>query len=185
MDFDEFMAGIGMMKKLLAQSHDLDNAFLEYKGRATIIRRDLVISQSATSGTSPKKRPTITRRMSNLFTAKAETVSRRDSESDGEERAHSGTQSGTGPNRRPSVTKQLSNLFSGAVLHSGWESTESDRTNDNDVHKLELEASDLVAFLQITLEEAEEMIFLADEDDDEDAGTIDRAEFQQLMKTWA
>jgi len=152
-DFDEFMAGVGMMKKLLAQSHDLDNAFLEYKGRATILRRSLVITESASRGTNKgRRRATLTKRLSSLFTAKATAVSHQE-ESD----------------------------------EVGRGNTQQDISDNdgNDVRKLELEVPDLVAFLKITPEEAEEMIFLADEDDGDDAGTIDRAEFQQLLKTWA
>ena len=137
------------MKKLLVQSHDLDNAFLEYKGRATVLRRSAVITESSSLDTSQRRRSTLTRRLSSLFTAKAAALLPQD------ENAESGR----------------GNTHEGIV--------------DNDVSKLELEAADLVAFLQITSEEAEEMIFLADEDDGEEAGTIDRVEFQQLMKTWA
>ena len=61
---------------------------------------------------------------------------------------------------------------------------------------VELDANDLCAFLNISRDEAEEMIFLADQDDIEvvqmgdgsgvqACRTIDREEFQQLIKSWS
>lgn len=51
---------------------------------------------------------------------------------------------------------------------------------------VELDASDLMAFQNISREEAEEMVFLADQDDDVNCHrSIDREEFQQLIRTWS
>ena len=51
---------------------------------------------------------------------------------------------------------------------------------------VELDASDLMAFLNISREEAEEMVFLADQDDDVNCHrSNDREEFQQLIRTWS
>ena len=55
---------------------------------------------------------------------------------------------------------------------------------DEEDKDLELNASDLEAFLQISREEAEEMVFLADQDESE-IRTIDRKEFIQLIRTWS
>lgn len=55
---------------------------------------------------------------------------------------------------------------------------------DEEDKDLELNASDLEAFLQISREEAEEMVFLADQDESE-VRTIDREEFIQLIRTWS
>ena len=51
---------------------------------------------------------------------------------------------------------------------------------------VELDASDLMAFLNISREEAEEMVFLVDQDDDVNCHrSIDMEEFQQLIRTWS
>ena len=206
-DFEEFMTGVGMMKKLLAQSHDLDHAFSEYKGKAERIKRawdsELALDQLSGSGhgTRPTRRPTITKKIS-AFVLHSESD---DKDERSLNQSHSSNKTSpmsrppsvarqlsnlTGSiTRPPSVAKQLSNLISSTVLNREVENSESQAPEWDSSHfeesKLELVASDLVAFLGIEIEEAEEMIFLADEDEDEDAGTIDRAEFQHLMKTWA
>ena len=172
------------MKKLLVQSHDLDNAFLEYKGKAAKIKRtwssELALDQLDISTRTKRRRPTITKRVSTMFLA--------DSDSMKEESAHSKcpdspTNESGGMKRPSSVAKQLSNLLLRGDRVKESESHED--KSDTDKSLTDLVASDLMAFLGIEIEEAEEMIFLADEDDDEDAGTIDRAEFQHFMSKWA
>ena len=61
--------------------------------------------------------------------------------------------------------------------------------SDSDEDAIELSASDLEIFLNISRQEAEEMIFLADQDEVQDTEnfqrTIDRDEFQQLLQNWS
>ena len=59
----------------------------------------------------------------------------------------------------------------------------------SDEDAIELSASDLEIFLNISRQEAEEMIFLADQNEVQDTEnfqrTIDRDEFQQLLQNWS
>jgi len=82
-----------------------------------------------------------------------------------------------------------------AVFELQWKSSDPqvDKISLNETPSeedgIELSASDLEMFLNISREEAEEMIFLADQDEVQDTEnfqrTIDRDEFQQLMRSWS
>ncbi|KAL7552508.1 hypothetical protein ACHAWF_015774 [Thalassiosira exigua] len=145
-DFDEFLTGIGMMKKFRLLSKKLDHAFKDYKNQSLACR------QTA--------------------------------------RAHGESPQDTGGFNRPKrslmigmSTKKLTVLDDESVETEG----------------VELNASDLEHFLSIPRECAEEMVFLADQDDvevivvqegegDEEVKadrTIDREEFQQLIRAWS
>jgi len=137
-DFDEFLAGIGMMKRILLESRELDRVFSEYKNRASLARRSLHHSRAAQSSTklNGTLRKSLLKSMSQFIT----------------------------------FSKDSPKLDASIKFEEG----------------VDLDAADLEAFLGVSPSEAEEMIFLADQDEDEEvAGTIDRAEFQALIKNWS
>lgn len=152
-DFDEFMTGIGMMKKMTVLSKQLEKAFSDYKKMSNSAKREI-------------------RRRSTLE-----------------------SESGTAPTRKSLIT-------SGFNAISKASSRNINVPQENDDEAVDLDASDLMAFLNIERDEAEEMVFLADEDevevekkdsDDIDSSgesvkchrSIDRAEFQHLIRTWS
>lgn len=152
-DYDEFLTGIGMMKKQTILSKQLDTAFSNYMNQSKAAKREL------------KRRSTV--------------------ESDSQ----------TVPNRRSLLT-----LNKKAFVKQSSRNI-MEQADLEDEEGVELTANDLMAFLNIKRDEAEEMVFLADQDEVEvdriDAvleltGTnlnchrsIDRVEFQQLLRTWS
>ncbi len=154
-DFDEFMTGIGMMKKLTLLSKQLDTAFSNYKNQSLIAKQKL-------------RRPTL-QKGSQTASCRRGILS-------------SGINAISKMNTRNIVVAQS-------------------QEEDSDEEGVELDASDLMAFLNVERDLAEEMVFLADQDDvevekkDSDGDStgesvtknrsIDRVEFQQLIRTWS
>lgn len=158
-DFNEFLTGIGMMKQFCILSHQLEGAFVHYKSSAQERRRATIDIDDSL--------PQIQRGVSGMFASMAsqmKLIIPQDHDS---------------PNVKPKV------------FHS---------TNQGQLpgeeKEVELDASDLEAFLGISLECAEEMVFLADQDEVEAvqqgpsdevkaARTINKDEFQQLIRSWS
>lgn len=159
-DFDEFLTGIGMMKKMTLLSKQLDAAFSNYKNQSVLAKKQL------------KRRPTIEK------------------------------EAQAAPNRRSLLSSGITAISKMSTRNINVSLAQSQEDDDDDEGGVELDASDLMAFLNVERDLAEEMVFLADQDDvevekkDSDGGdstgesvkcyrSIDRAEFQQLIRTWS
>jgi len=140
-DFQEFLTGIGMMKKMCILSTKLDAAFRDYKRQSLVIRRTMMFTTSFAQAVASNEC------------------------------------------QRDSFVPQ-------------------DDLDDSTLpeNNMKLDASDLENFLNVSRDMAEEMVFLADQDEVEahenkDAGgsdasivadrAIDRDEFQQLIRGWS
>mmetsp|Transcript_15923 Transcript_15923/g.28658 ORF Transcript_15923/g.28658 Transcript_15923/m.28658 type:complete len:1321 (-) Transcript_15923:113-4075(-) len=157
-DFQEFLTGIGMMKKMCILSTKLDDAFRDYKEQSLAKRRStFALSNAQPEEIKRSKTP-------GMFTTSFATAVSSKSQ------------------RRLFVPQD--NLD---------DSTQSE-------NNMELDAMDLENFLNVSHDMAEEMVFLADQDEveaheNEDADgsdasivadrTIDRDEFQQLIRSWS
>lgn len=157
-DFDEFLTGIGMMKKMTLLSKQLDTAFSSYKNQSLIEKEKL------------KRRSTLEK------TSQA-------------------------PSRRNLLSSGISAISKMSTRNINVAQSQSQEDVSDDDGGVELDASDLMAFLHVERDLAEEMVFLADQDDvevekkDSDGDStgesvtcyrsIDRAEFQQLIRTWS
>ncbi len=155
-DFDEFLTGIGMMKKMTLLSKQLDAAFSNYKNQSVIAKQQL----------------------------------RRRSSTEKEAQA--------APCRRSLLSSGITAIAKRRTRNTNVSQAQEE---DSDEEGVELDASDLMAFLNVERDLAEEMVFLADQDDvevekkDSDGDStgesvkcyrsIDRAEFQQLIRTWS
>lgn len=161
MDFDEFLTGIGMMKKMYQLSKQLDTAFNSYKSQSNAVKRD------------SKRRAT--------------------------QMAESNA---TAQYPRQLFASSMANVMSKfGQKHSQRRMFQEEAQAQEDEAGVELDASDLMAFLNISRDEAEEMVFLADQDDVEIERvetvleltgynfnchrSIDSEEFQQLIRTWS
>ncbi len=161
-DFDEFLTGIGMMKKMYLLSKQLDTAFSSYKHQSKAAKeskRRASEAESKASALGPRQ----------LFA------------------------SGMARASKANVMKFAQKSQSSRLLNV--------EPDDEEEEGVELDASDLMAFLNISRGEAEEMVFLADQDEVEVERveavldltghnwnchrSIDREEFQQLMRTWS
>jgi len=150
-DFNEFLTGIGMMKKFYLLSYQLDAAFRGYKMESIKMQR----SDQATP----------TARMDRNL------------------------------GLRSSLRGSLTKLFIPQDIEDSSEIGGVEPGNDFSLDRgIELGAGDLERFLTIPRKEAEEMVFLADQDEVEEATenqedgshrTIDRDEFQQLIRSWS
>ncbi|KAL7541698.1 hypothetical protein ACHAXR_011169 [Thalassiosira sp. AJA248-18] len=159
-DFSEFLTGIGMMKKNRVLSSQLDTAFRQYKFSASQNRRSLHSSDNITTTQSSED-------MSGSLAA---------------------------PKSR--LLQRGTSAMFGARAKSQAKLIVVDDDDDESKGGVELDAGDLEAFLSVSRDFAEEMVFLADQDEVEavqqGAGgeikadrTIDRDEFQQLIKSWS
>lgn len=173
-DFEEFLTGIGMMKKLCILSTKLDSAFQDYKEQSTANKRSCRRQNFAATKSKLHSMPSIFK--SSIMMDKRTAHSERGC-------------SMRNLTFKASSTRQL------AVSQE-----DIDEFSQTDTG-IELDASDLEAFLNIPRKMAEEMIFLADQDEVEavqnDQGcnesiasvkcarTIDRDEFQQLLRNWS
>ena len=156
------MTGIGLMKKMTLLSKQLEAAFSNYKNQSKSAKRE------------KKRRLTL-----------------------------DGLENNATPRRKSVFASGLK-----AISKVGGSSVPQAKVEEDflDEGGVELDASDLMAFLNIERDEAEEMVFLADEDevevevekknsDDVDSSgegetvkchrSIDRGEFQHLIRTWA
>mmetsp|Transcript_9887 Transcript_9887/g.21422 ORF Transcript_9887/g.21422 Transcript_9887/m.21422 type:complete len:1286 (+) Transcript_9887:334-4191(+) len=155
-DFSEFLTGIGMMKQFCLLANQLDEAFRGYKRLSTQKRRETFASSRALVPDEHKSKRTLLSSVS-TFTSR----------------------------------RQLVNMDQPAS---------EDEKDVSDLEDVELSAHDLELFLSIPREMAEEMVFLADQDEAEmeetksNQGsrseisahrTIDREEFQQLIRSWS
>ena len=167
------------MKKYYLQSHQLDDAFRGYKTESTKKRRSTIEMSSSTTKSSDLGR--------NL---KALTKKRR---STIEMSSTTTKSSDLGRN-----SKALSSTLKGQTLalfhiQSKTSNPQDDKDFPNkslsDEDAIVISASDLEIFLNISRQEAEKMIFLADQDKLQDTAhfqrTIDRDKFQQLLQNWS
>jgi len=203
-DFEEFLAGVGMMKRLLLQSKELDRAFSYYKHHASVARRNMQEEQLQLAQCSNKqaKRPVLEKCVSQIIRISSITsvdklvkdtpevdssvtckegvdLDAVDSLHDNKVTERSNKQGNS--TLKKSVSKRLSYIRFASVT-----SLAKDAPNVDSSALVDLDAVDLEVFLGVSPSEAEEMIFLADQDEDEEqAGTIDRAEFQELIKAWS
>uniref|UniRef100_A0A7S2EM87 EF-hand domain-containing protein n=1 Tax=Trieres chinensis TaxID=1514140 RepID=A0A7S2EM87_TRICV len=156
-DFSEFLTGIGMMKQFCILSSQLDAAFRHYKSELAAKKRDHSLRDLAEDDASPQAR-----------------------------------EDGTAPKGR-GLMRGLTTKFSSLKSQKKHTVTQEENEGSGGV---ELDASDLETFLSKSWDYAEEMVFLADQDDVEATvqeeseevkadRTIDREEFQQLIRSWS
>ena len=154
-DFNEFMTGIGMMKKMTLLSKQLEAAFRKYIDFA-IMKRGYTRSQSQSA-----------------------------------------------PRRRSFLSSSLRVTIH--KMSSGRRNVPQTQEEVFDEGCVELAACDLMAFLKVERDDAEEMVFLADQDEvkmnKKDSNyvdslapgvgevkchrSIDRVEFENLIRTWS
>ena len=80
------------------------------------------------------------------------------------------------------LEKSFLSFRQGATSDASARASPSGRSEDDDDDNHRVYASDLVGALGVTLEEAEEMIFIADLKDDQ---RIDFTEFKQVVVNWS
>ena len=80
------------------------------------------------------------------------------------------------------LEKSFLSFRQGATGDASARASPSGRSEDEDDDNHRVYASDLVGALGVTLEEAEEMIFIADLKDDQ---RIDFTEFKQVVVNWS
>ena len=159
--FDEFMTGVGMMKKMLLISNQLDVAFKTYKDESKKIKRRATMETIKSNSTASQS----CRQFSSVLNFVSSTRQ----------------------------SKQFSSVrnYVSSTRQSSINSPSSFQASQGGV---ELDASDLQAFLKISREEAEEMVFLVDVEANEEGPmdevqchrrSIDREEFQQLIRNWS
>ncbi len=158
-DFDEFLTGIGMMKKMTLLSKQLDAAFSNYKNQSVIAKQQL------------RRRSTMEK------------------------------EAQAAPSRRNLLSSGITAIAKMSTRNINSSQKQLQVEDDSDEEGVELDASDLMAFLNVERDLAEEMVFLADQDDvevekkdsdgDSTGGSvkcyrsIDRAEFQQMIREWS
>lgn len=154
-DFTEFLTGIGMMKKLHIQSKQLDAAFKHYKDKASKMRLSLANDGPGVSMASK------------------------------------------GNDQRAGLSGAFASMKSQRFPSKPQAKAASDDDSMDSITGggVDLDSGDLEAFLSISRGYAEEMVFLADEDEAEVVlgangeltanRTIDRDEFQHLLRSWS
>ena len=196
-DFNEYMTGIGMLKKMTLLSNQLDSAFSHYKNQSKAAKMERRATLQRSSAATMSITRSLTSSLSSRFQGgRASVVEEHEAaahDDGGLERSSSATMS-----IRRSLASSLSSRFQGR----GASAVEEDEAAAQDEGGLELDASDLEAFLGISKDEAEEMVFLADQDEVEvkrivtalltgkdvsssSYRSIDREEFQQLIRNWS
>ena len=203
-DFNEFMTGIGMMKKMTLLSTQLASAFRQYKNFAMLKR-----CSTRSGNQAPPSRK-------NLFSLSLHAISDRESKAVPSRKSlvssslHamsiSDSEHQSAPAPAPRRRSFLSSSLHAIIPNMSSGQLNGPQTQDEvfDEGCDELDASDLMAFLKVEREEAEEMVFLADQDEvkmvkkkdsvvhststgesEKCYRSIDSAEFQQLIRTWS
>ena len=191
-DFNEFMTGIGMMKKMTLLSQQLEEVFRKYKNFAMLKRGSTRSGNQAAS--SRKSRLSLSLRAISDRESKAASSRKGQRSSSLHALSISDSVHQSAP-RRGSLSSSLH-----AIVHkmsSGQINVPQTQEEVFDEGCVDLDASDLMAFLKVEREEAEEMVFLADQDEvkmnakdstgesDRCYRSIDSAEFQNLIRTWS
>ena len=154
-DFDEFLTGIGMMKKMTLLSKQLDTVFSNYMSQSNAAIKE-------------NNRQTKT-----------------------------GSETGSNSNRPSLLASGKNTLLTKYTSTRNILQAQAEEEED----AVELDASHLMAFLNVERDVAEEMVFLADQDEVEMERidvvkeltgvnlncyrSIDRLEFQQLIRNWS